>query len=91
MSIDAVMDHAGLTRGGFYRHFRDKSQLYAEAVRWFRDHGFPQADRQPLRGNRDAGDLDLAPGVVVEVKAHKLPTGHPTIEEKGGPVKPRRI
>ena len=35
VSIDQVMDHAGLTRGGFYRHFRDKSQLYAEAVRWF--------------------------------------------------------
>lgn len=35
VSIDEVMDHAGLTRGGFYRHFRDKSQLYAEAVRWF--------------------------------------------------------
>ena len=48
------------------------------AVRWFRANGFPQADRQPLRGNRDTGDLDIAPGVVVEVKAHKLPTGHPT-------------
>lgn len=35
VSIDEVMDHAGLTRGGFYRHFRDKSELYAEAVRWF--------------------------------------------------------
>jgi AcrR family transcriptional regulator len=35
VSIDEVMEQAGLTRGGFYRHFRDKSQLYAEAVRWF--------------------------------------------------------
>src|ERR1700704_1176038 len=35
VSIDEVMDKAGLTRGGFYRHFRDKSELYAEAVRWF--------------------------------------------------------
>lgn len=35
VSIDEVMDHAGLTHGGFYRHFRDKSELYAEAVRWF--------------------------------------------------------
>jgi TetR/AcrR family transcriptional repressor of nem operon len=35
VSIDEVMELAGLTRGGFYRHFRDKSQLYAEAVRWF--------------------------------------------------------
>lgn len=48
------------------------------AVRWFRDNGFPMADRQPLRGNRDGGDLDLAPGLVAEVKAVKLPTGHPT-------------
>jgi hypothetical protein len=48
------------------------------AVRWFRAHGFPMSDRQPLRGNRDTGDLDLCPGLVVEVKAHKLPTGHPT-------------
>jgi AcrR family transcriptional regulator len=35
VSIDEVMEHAGLTHGGFYRHFRDKAELYAEAVRWF--------------------------------------------------------
>ena len=35
VSIGEVMDGAGLTHGGFYRHFRDKSELYAEAVRWF--------------------------------------------------------
>jgi hypothetical protein len=39
-------------------------------VRWARTHGFPMADRQPLRGNRDAGDVALCPGIVVEVKAH---------------------
>lgn len=32
VSIDEVMAHAGLTRGGFYRYFRAKSELYAEAV-----------------------------------------------------------
>jgi len=32
VSIDHVMAHAGLTRGGFYRHFKAKSDLYAEAV-----------------------------------------------------------
>jgi len=32
VSIDEVMDHAGLTRGGFYNYFRAKSDLYAEAV-----------------------------------------------------------
>jgi AcrR family transcriptional regulator len=35
VTIEEVMHHAGLSHGGFYRHFRDKSQLYAEAVRWF--------------------------------------------------------
>lgn len=42
------------------------------AVRWFRAHGFPHTDRQPLRGNRDSGDLTLTVGLVVEVKAHAL-------------------
>jgi AcrR family transcriptional regulator len=32
VSIDEVMEHAGLTRGGFYSYFRTKSELYAEAV-----------------------------------------------------------
>lgn len=32
VSIDEVMEHAGLTRGGFYSYFRAKSELYAEAV-----------------------------------------------------------
>ncbi|MGL5824839.1 MAG: hypothetical protein ACRCYU_08480 [Nocardioides sp.] len=48
------------------------------AVKWFRANGFGAADRQPLRGNRDAGDIALCPGIILEVKAHKLPTGYPT-------------
>ena len=32
VSIDEIMSRAGLTRGGFYTYFRDKSDLYAEAV-----------------------------------------------------------
>jgi AcrR family transcriptional regulator len=35
VSIDEVMENVGLTRGGFYRHFRDKDELYTEAVRRF--------------------------------------------------------
>jgi hypothetical protein len=47
-------------------------------VRWARDNGYPGADRQPLRGNRDAGDIDLCPGIVLEVKNHKTAgTGQP--------------
>jgi len=30
--IDAVMAEAGLTRGGFYSHFKNKAELFAEAV-----------------------------------------------------------
>ncbi|MBO6509778.1 MAG: TetR/AcrR family transcriptional regulator [Roseibium sp.] len=35
VSIDTVMAEAGLTRGGFYNHFRNKNELYAEAVASF--------------------------------------------------------
>ena len=37
-------------------------------VRYLRANGFPHTDRQPLRGNLDAGDLLVAPGLVAEVK-----------------------
>lgn len=48
-------------------------------TRWARANGFPGADRQPLRGNRDAGDIGLCPGIVVEVKSHAgvASTGQP--------------
>ena len=32
VSIDDIMAGAGLTRGGFYNHFKTKDELYAEAV-----------------------------------------------------------
>lgn len=35
VTIDELMREAGLTRGGFYHHFRSKDELYAEAVRSF--------------------------------------------------------
>src|SRR5262245_26937823 len=34
-TIDEIMIAAGLTHGGFYRHFSSKDKLYAEAVRYF--------------------------------------------------------
>ena len=34
-TIDEIMTAAGLTHGGFYRHFSSKDKLYAEAVRQF--------------------------------------------------------
>lgn len=35
VSIDAIMAAAGLTRGGFYRYFSSKNDLYAEAMDCF--------------------------------------------------------
>jgi TetR/AcrR family transcriptional regulator, transcriptional repressor for nem operon len=35
VSIEEIMTAAGLTHGGFYRHFSGKDELYAEAVRHF--------------------------------------------------------
>jgi TetR/AcrR family transcriptional repressor of nem operon len=32
VGVDAIMDAVGLTHGGFYRHFRSKDDLAAEAV-----------------------------------------------------------
>src|SRR5262245_34866243 len=34
-SIEEIMTAAGLTHGGFYRHFNSKDELYGEAVRNF--------------------------------------------------------
>src|SRR5215475_13781016 len=49
VSIDEIMDGAGLTHGGFYRHFKDKSELYAEAVRWFLCEEAPKPWQRPRR------------------------------------------
>lgn len=38
-------------------------------VKYARSFGYPYADRQPLRGNRDAGDITFCPGFIGEVKA----------------------
>jgi AcrR family transcriptional regulator len=35
VSIEEIMTEAGLTHGGFYRHFSSKDELYAAAVRQF--------------------------------------------------------
>lgn len=35
VSIDMLMQEAGLTRGGFYNHFKSKEELFSEAVQSF--------------------------------------------------------
>jgi len=43
--VDDVMRRAGLTHGGFYAHFRDKSQLVAEACEAAFEAAIPNLDR----------------------------------------------
>lgn len=41
-------------------------------VTWLRENGFPYADRVPLSGKADRGDVTLGPGSpVIEVKNQK--------------------
>ncbi|KRE89500.1 hypothetical protein ASG87_04010 [Frateuria sp. Soil773] len=51
VSIDEIMASAGLTRGGFYNHFRTKEELFVEAVAAYRD--FDPVERWP--------DIDFDP------------------------------
>ena len=50
VSIGEIMAKAGLTHGGFYRHFSDKSELYAEAVVPVRGGAQAVAAAPPRRG-----------------------------------------
>lgn len=56
-------------------HTRRGKTTEQAVARWLRDHGFPGAERTVRTGYRqatreltDAGDLDLAPGLVAQVK-----------------------
>ena len=53
VSIDEIMASAGLTRGGFYNHFRTKEELFVEAVAIYQDFNpidrWPQLDFDPER------------------------------------------
>jgi TetR/AcrR family transcriptional regulator, transcriptional repressor for nem operon len=57
VSIDQIMAAANLTRGGFYRYFESKSDLYAEAMDCFFTN--------PACGNRWEGvEVDPAKGAI---------------------------
>lgn len=47
--IDDIMAEAGLTRGGFYNHFKAKEDLYAEALTAFADAAKAAVQTSPKR------------------------------------------
>jgi TetR/AcrR family transcriptional regulator, transcriptional repressor for nem operon len=79
VSIDDVMRHAGLTRGGFYNHFESKDELYSEAVRSFttcnpfNDQASPEGvTPSPRELARMLVDLYLADATLADVD-HQCP------------------
>jgi TetR/AcrR family transcriptional regulator, transcriptional repressor for nem operon len=57
VSVDSIMAHAGLTRGGFYSYFDSKSDLYAEVLGcFFTDPNW--------KSRWEGVDIDLASGEV---------------------------
>ena len=47
VSIDEIMAAAGLTRGGFYNHFRTKEDLYAETLTAYSAERQAEAPKEP--------------------------------------------
>jgi TetR/AcrR family transcriptional regulator, transcriptional repressor for nem operon len=57
VSVEQIMAEAGLTHGGFYRHFNSKSDLYAEALQcFFTDPGW-NSNWEGVEIDRAAADI----------------------------------
>ena len=69
VSIGEIMENAGLTHGGFYRHFNDKSELYAEAVQWFLCEEAPKPWQRPRRSSTRKSRAHR----IVDAKTHLDP------------------
>lgn len=63
VSIDELMAGVGLTRGGFYNHFRNKEELYAEAVASFLN-GRGKAWRDEAGVDPDGGGPDTVRAMI---------------------------
>lgn len=50
-------------------------------VRWLNANGYPHAERSPLRGNKDRGDVTGMPGVCIEAKNCKAFTPAQWLDE----------
>jgi TetR/AcrR family transcriptional repressor of nem operon len=46
VGVDTLMGEAGLTRGGFYAHFRDKTELFSDAI----ERAFDESEQNLLEG-----------------------------------------
>ena len=59
--VDEVMRRAGLTHGGFYAHFHDKTELIAEACVAAFDAAVPNMERSGFQPRRRLGGHEVGP------------------------------
>lgn len=71
VTIDMVMSKAGLTRGGFYRHFESKEALYADAV-----HSFLLGKGAEWREEAGVDPTNLSPEMAQHMLDSYLSTKH---------------
>jgi TetR/AcrR family transcriptional regulator, transcriptional repressor for nem operon len=95
VSIDDVMERIGLTRGGFYNHFTNKDELYAEAIRSFtscdplsKHIASSPGELDPRSLARLLVDLYLADATLADVDQHCPLIALPSDVARSG-LKPR--
>lgn len=71
VTIDMVMQQAGLTRGGFYNHFKNKEALFNEAVA-----SFLMGRGAEWRGNAGIDVTNLKPDMAQKMVDAYLSDGH---------------
>lgn len=57
VSIDEIMQRAGLTRGGFYNHFKAKEELFAEAIAAYQNFNPSQRWEEFALDSSDCGTM----------------------------------
>lgn len=63
VTIDGIMNAAGLTRGGFYNHFESKEELFAESISCFLT-GRGAEHRQDAQVDEDHPDLETVSQMI---------------------------
>ncbi|RUL69515.1 TetR/AcrR family transcriptional regulator [Dyella choica] len=92
VSIDEIMQRAGLTRGGFYNHFKAKEELYAEAVSAYLDFD-PSQRWEGIRLDPGCGDAFgrqiveayLSTAHLADIEAHCPMIALPSDTARAGP------
>ena len=90
VSIDEIMAAAGLTRGGFYNHFKTKDELYAETLTAFaaggREESCDSASRCGPEVARQVFDLYVSRQHLEDLDTHCPLIALPSDVARAGPT-----